>query len=72
MCKKKANIFIKTFQGFSDEFLRKLDSISHSTGVYQMKYLLEKMLENKEVTTPDVVARSNVIVEGKYKPTISN
>lgn len=32
-----------------------------------MKYLLEKMLENKEVTTPDVVARSNVIVEGKFE-----
>ena len=32
-----------------------------------MKYLLEKMLENKEVTTADVVARSNVIVEGKFE-----
>ncbi|CAG9808325.1 unnamed protein product [Chironomus riparius] len=55
------------FKGFSDEFLRKLDSISHSTSVYQMKYLLEKMLENKEVSTPDVVARSNVIVEDLKK-----
>lgn len=36
-----------------------------------MKYLLEKMLENKEVTTPDVVARSNVIVEGNVKQTLN-
>lgn len=29
-----------------------------------MIYLLEGMLDNKEITTPDIIARTNVIIKG--------
>lgn len=52
-------------QGFTPDLLKKLHESSRYTGDYQMKYLLETMLERKEVTAADVLSRVNFIINGE-------
>jgi hypothetical protein len=52
-------------QGFSPEVLYLVNENSQSTGVEQMKFVLTKTLDGKEVETADVVARMNVILKGE-------
>lgn len=47
--------------------INRLDEVSKSTGVYQLTYLLEQMLERKEIEVADIVARTNVILVGELK-----
>lgn len=51
-------------QGFTPDLMKMLHESSRHTGDYQMKYLLETMLERKEVTAADVLTRVNFIIKG--------
>jgi hypothetical protein len=53
------------FEGFSEKMLQELHENSQSNGVHQMLHVLENMLDHKEITTPDIIARTNVIIKGK-------
>ena len=53
-------------QGFTPELIRDLNYSSQLSGEAQMKYLLEKMLERKEVTAADVLSRANFIISGLF------
>lgn len=55
---------MKFLQGFSPALLRDLHESSRQTGDRQMKYLLDTMLERKEVTAADVLSRVNFILKG--------
>ena len=44
----------------------KLNLNFSTTGVNQMKFLLDGMLEKNEVSGADVISRTKVIIEGKF------
>lgn len=64
LCKREAkNKKLHQFGGFSPVLLADLHASSKQTGDRQMKYLLDTLLERKEVTAADVLSRVNFILK---------
>lgn len=55
-------------QGYTPELLKILNESSQYTGDYQMKFLLEEMLNRKEVSAADVLSRVNFVITGLLYP----
>lgn len=56
----------RRLQGYTPELIEELYKASQQTGDFQMKYLLEKLLEKNEVDVADVVSRVNFLITGLF------
>lgn len=61
-----SHLFLSNFKGHSPALLLYLHETSKYTGDYQIKTLLQDIVDRKEVTTPTVLSRVNFILSGWY------